>query len=401
MSTPSMQELIDKTDRYIFTTYKRFPIVLVRGEGMKVWDSNGKEYLDFISGIAVLNVGHLHPRVVETVKRQSETLMHVSNLFYSEPQIKLAELLVTHSFADRVFFCNSGAEANEAAIKLARKVFNDRGDSERYVIITMEKSFHGRTMAALSATEQEKFHRGFEPLLHGFTYVPFDDAEAVDAAINDTTCAVMVEPIQGEGGVNCPSPGYLKQLREICDRHGVLLIFDEVQVGMGRTGKLFTYQHYGAEPDIMTLAKALAGGMPIGAMLAKEKIASSFSTGTHASTFGGNPLSTAAGAVTMEILLKEGLLENCRKQGEYFYKQLSVLKEKHSSVVRVKGRGLILGLELSFEGGPIATECMNRGILINCTMDKILRFIPPLIITEKEIDTLIETLDELLNKYVP
>ena len=236
MNPASMKELIDKTDRYIFGTYTRSPIVLTRGEGMRVWDTNGKEYLDFVSGIAVLNVGHLHPRVIEAIQKQSKQLMHVSNLFYSEPQIRLAELLVTHSFADKVFFCNSGAEANEAAIKLARKVFSDRGEKNRYAIITMEQSFHGRTMAALSATEQKKFHCGFEPLLTGFTYVPFNNPQAVEAAITDTTCAVMVEPIQGEGGVNCPAPDYLAQVRELCDRYGVLLIFDEVQVGMGRTG---------------------------------------------------------------------------------------------------------------------------------------------------------------------
>ena len=253
-------------------------------------------------------------------------------------------------------------------------------------------------MAALSATEQKKFHQGFTPLLQGFTYVPFDDPQAVEAAITDATCAVMLEPIQGEGGVNCPSPDYLKCLRAICDRHGLLLIFDEVQVGMGRTGKLFAYQHYGVEPDIMTLAKALAGGMPIGALLAKEEFAKSFSPGTHASTFGGNPLSSAAGVATLEVILEEGFLENCQKQGEYFYSRLAALKEKHSSIIRIKGRGLILGIELAFKGAEITAECMKRGFLINCTMETILRFIPPLIITEKEIDSLIETLDELLEK---
>ncbi len=398
MGTPPMKDLIAKSDRYICTTYIRSPLVLTRGEGMKVWDSDGKEYLDFVSGIAVLNVGHLHPHVVEAIQQQSKKLIHVSNLYYSEPQIRLAELLVTHSFADKVFFANSGAEANEAAIKLARKVFSDKGESQRYEIVTMEKSFHGRTMAALSATEQKKFHQGFGPLLKGFTYVSFDDPQAVEDAITDTTCAVMLEPIQGEGGVNCPSPDYLKRLREICDRHGLLLIFDEVQVGMGRTGKLFAHQHYGVEPDIMTLAKALAGGVPIGALLAKEEFAKSFSAGTHASTFGGNPLSAAAGVATLEVILKDGFLENCRKQGEYFYAQLIALKEKHSSILQVKGRGLILGIELSFNGADIASECMERGFLINCTMDTILRFIPPLIITEKEIDLLIATLDELLEK---
>jgi acetylornithine aminotransferase/acetylornithine/N-succinyldiaminopimelate aminotransferase len=394
-----MKALIEKTDRYLFGTYTRSPIVLTRGEGMRVWDTDGKEYLDFVSGIAVLNVGHLHPRVIEAIQKQSRKLMHVSNLYYSEPQIRLAELLVTHSFADKVFFCNSGAEANEAAIKLARKVFSDREKKNRYEIITMEQSFHGRTMAALSATEQKKFHCGFEPLLTGFTYVPFNNPQAVEDAITDATCAVMVEPIQGEGGVNCPAPDYLKQVRDICDRHGLLLIFDEVQVGMGRTGKLFAYEHYGVEPDIMTLAKALAGGMPIGAMLAKEDSASSFSAGTHASTFGGNPLSTAAGVATMEVLLEDSFLDNCRERGEYFYGGLVTLKEKYPLILQVKGKGLILGIELAGEGKAVAQECMERGVLINCTMGNILRFLPPLIITEKEIDTLMHLLDELLGKH--
>jgi predicted acetylornithine/succinylornithine family transaminase len=398
MNKTSRKELIDRAEQYIFPTYTRSPIVLTKGKGMKVWDSEGKEYLDFASGIAVLNIGHLHPRVVEAIHKQSKTLMHVSNLYYSEPQIKLAELLVKHSFADKVFFCNSGAEANEAAIKLARKVKKDKGESNRYEIITMENSFHGRTMATLSATGQKKFHHGFEPLLDGFTYVPFNNSKAVEDAITDTTCAVMVEPIQGEGGVNCPSPDYLKNLRDICDQNGLLLMFDEVQVGMGRTGKLFAYQHYGVEPDIMTLAKAMAGGMPVGAMLAKEEIASSFSRGTHASTFGGNPLSSAAGIATMEALIQDKILENCQEMGEYFYSKLLSLKEKHSFIKKVKGKGLILGIDLSFECAEIAMDCLKRGLLIICTMGNILRFLPPLIITEKEIDILIKTLDELFEQ---
>ena len=398
MSRLPMKELIDKAELYIFHTYTRSPIVLTRGEGMKVWDSEGKEYLDFVSGIAVLNVGHLHPRVIEAIHQQSKKLMHVSNFYYTEPQIKLAELLVTHSFADKVFFCNSGAEANEAAMKLARKVFKDKGETNRYEIITMENSFHGRTMATLSATGQKKFHHGFEPLVNGFSYVPFNTAHAVEEAITDTTCAVMVEPIQAEGGVNCPSPDYLRNLRKICDAHGLLLIFDEIQVGMGRTGTLFAYQHYGVEPDIMTLAKALAGGMPIGAMLASNKCASSFSSGTHATTFGGNPLSTAAGVATIETLIQENILDNCQKMGEYFHSKLLSLKEKHPCITQVKGKGLILGIEIGFEGEEIVNECVKRGILINCTMGNILRFLPPLIITEKEVDILIQTLDELFGQ---
>ena len=396
MEKLSTKELIEKSEQYIFSTYTRFPIVLTRGEGTKVWDSDGKEYLDFVSGIAVLNLGHRHPRITEAIHQQSKLLAHVSNLFYSEPQIRLAELLVTNSFADKVFFCNSGAEANEAAIKLSRKFFKDKGEPRRYEIITMENSFHGRTMATLSATGQEKFHHGFEPLFNGFSYVPFDNPQAVEDAITDATCAVMVEPIQGEGGVNCPSPDYLKKLRSICDTHGLLLIFDEVQVGMGRTGKLFAHQHYGVAPDIMTLAKALAGGMPIGAMLATDECASSFSPGTHASTFGGNPLSCAAGVATVETLIEGTILENCQHMGEYFYSQLLSLSEKRPCIKKVKGKGLILGIELTCEGAPVVKECAKRGILINCTLGNIVRFLPPLIITKKEIESLIKTLDEVL-----
>jgi predicted acetylornithine/succinylornithine family transaminase len=324
--------------------------------------------------------------------------MQVSNLFYSEPQAALAELLVNNSFADKVFFCNSGAEANEAAIKLARKYSHDRVDrADRFEIITMEGSFHGRTMAALSATGQGRFHCGFEPLLPGFRYVPFNDAGALEKAVTGAACAVMLEPIQGEGGVNCPSPDYLRQVRRICDQADLLLIFDEVQVGMGRTGKLFAYQHYGIEPDIMTLAKGLGGGIPIGAMLGTDKIAASFSPGTHASTFGGNPLSTAAGVATMNILLRDGFLETGEKRGRYFYDGLTALMKKHPVITNVRGKGLILAMELAREGAEVVTRCMEQGVLINCTMDRILRFIPPLTITEGEIDTALRALDRTLS----
>ena len=397
MCPASMQEVIDKTNRYIFNTYRRAPVVITRGKGSTVWDSSGKEYLDLVSGIAVLNVGHLNPGVIEAIQRQSERLMQVSNLFYSEPQAVLAELLVNNSFADKVFFCNSGAEANEAAIKLARKYSHDRGNAGRSEIITMEGSFHGRTMATLSATGQKRFHNGFEPMLPGFRYVPFNDAGALEKAVTGATCAVMLEPIQGEGGVNCPSPDYLKQVRGICDRAGLLLIFDEVQVGMGRTGRLFAYEHYGIAPDIMTLAKGLGGGIPIGAMLGTDKIAPSFSPGTHASTFGGNPLSTAAGIATLGILLKEGFLETCEKRGRYFFDGLTALMKKHPVITEVRGKGLILAMELEREGADVVTRCMDQGVLLNCTMDRVLRFIPPLTITEQEIDIALKVLDQSLS----
>lgn len=394
----NQKRLIDKNNKYLFPTYSRSPVVLIRGSGCKVWDVKGKEYLDFVSGIAVNNLGHCHPKVVKAINNQLKKLLHCSNLYYSIPQIELAELLIKHSFASKVFFCNSGAEANEAAIKIVRKYAKDQGKPEKFEIITMLNSFHGRTLATISATGQERFQKGFEPLLPGFKYVPFNNLYAVERAITENTVAVMVEPIQGEGGVNCPSDTYLKGLRALCDQHDLFLIFDEVQVGIGRTGKLFAYENYQVEPDIMTLAKALGGGMPIGAMLANERLKDTFSQGSHASTFGGNPLSMAAGKAVIETLIHDGLLERCRKMGEYFKERLMTLQEKYSFINEVRGKGLILGMELSIEGADIVTECMKRGFLINCTMGKILRFIPPLIVKKKEIDSLITALDQIFSR---
>jgi acetylornithine aminotransferase len=390
--------LIADSQRYIANTYSRYPLVLVRGQGCKVWSSDGREYLDFVAGLAVCNLGHCHPKVVQAVHDQSRKLIHVSNFYHIEPQIELAKLLCENSFADRVFFCNSGAEANEAAMKLARKYAKDTDRAERFEIITMEKSFHGRTMATISATGQDKFRKGFDPLLPGFRYVPFNDSEAILRAITPHTCAVMVEPIQGEGGVNCPSDGYLRGLRELCRERGILLIFDEVQVGMGRTGKLFAHEHEGVYPDIMTLAKSLAGGVPIGAMLATEEVAESFSPGTHASTFGGNPLATAAGLAALSALLEDGLLENCTRVGGHFFSRLMDLKGKYPFIKEVRGKGLIIGMELGFEGSQIVNRCMEEGFLINCTMDNVLRFLPPLIVTSEEIDQLIEVMDGILGE---
>jgi predicted acetylornithine/succinylornithine family transaminase len=392
------KKLIEKTNRYIFPTYKRSPIVITKGEGCKVWDINGKEYLDFASGIAVNNLGHRHPKVLKAIQDQMKKLIHCSNAYYSLPQIELAELLIKNSFASRVFFCNSGAEANEAAIKISRKYAKDEGKPERFEIITMINSFHGRTLATITATGQERFQKGFEPLPQGFCCVPFNNLSAVEEAINDHTIAVMVEPIQGEGGVNCPLDNYLKGLREICDRNSLLLIFDEVQVGMGRTGRLFTYEHYEAEPDIMTLAKALGGGMPIGAMLANGRLKDTLSQGSHASTFGGNPLSMAAGKAVINVLLHDGVLEHCRKTGEYLKNRLIELTRRYPFIKEVRGKGLILGMELSIDGSEIVNQCMKRGFLINCTMDRILRFIPPLIIREKEVDSLISALNQIFLK---
>ena len=391
------QNIINTADKVIAKTYKRFPIVITKGKGCNLWDIEGKKYMDFVSGIAVCNLGHSHPKVSAALSKQADVLLHVSNLYYTEPQIDLAYRLTENSFADRVFFCNSGAEANEAAIKLARKYFKDKGESERYRIVTMEKSFHGRTMATLSATGQDKIKKGFEPLLEGFDHIPFNDIDALRKSIGPSTCAVLLEPIQGEGGVRCPDPDYLKAVRRLCDETGVLLIFDEIQTGMGRTGKFFAYEHFGIEPDIMTLAKALANGLPIGAMLASEEVAEAFGPGAHASTFGGTPIITAASIQVVKVLLEENLIHRCAKMGAYFKERLSGLKNKHESIVDVRGMGLLLGMKLKIEGDAIVNSCMEKGFLINCIQGNILRFIPPLIVEKEEIDALIACLDGILD----
>jgi predicted acetylornithine/succinylornithine family transaminase len=386
------------SEKYVANTYARYPVLLVQGKGARVWDLDGEEYLDFVSGLAVCNLGHCHPKVVRAIQEQAEKLIHVSNFYYIEPQIQLASLLCKHSFADKVFFCNSGAEANEGAMKLARKYAKEKMGKDRYEIITMERSFHGRTLATLTATAQEKFHKGYEPLMPGFKYVPFNDIRAVRNAIDSKTCAVMLEPIQGEGGVNCPSEGYLKALREICDEKGLLLIFDEVQVGMGRTGKLFAYEHDGIEPDLLTLAKSLAGGVPIGALLIKKGVADSFRPGDHASTFGGNPLATAAGVAALTTILEEGMLENCQKMGDYFLSQLESIQKKFPFVKEVRGKGLILGMELNIDGSSIVKEMLRKKILVNCTMGNVLRFLPPLIVTQEEVDRVVKALEEVFQE---
>jgi len=390
------KEITALADENIMHTYRRFPVVLARGKGQKVWDVNGKEYLDFVAGIAVCNLGHSHPGVIDALKKQLEKLTHVSNLYYTEPQARLAKLLVDNSFADKVFFCNSGAEANEAAIKLARKYAHENLGADKFELITMKDSFHGRTMATITATGQEKFQFGFTPLLEGFTYVPFNDLNALEKAINKKTCGVMVEPIQGEGGVNIPDARYLKEVRALCDEHKILLIVDEVQTGIGRTGKLFAYEHAGIEPDIMTLAKALGNGFPVGAMLATDKIAESFAPGNHASTFGGNPLAMAAALATLEIMLQEGILDNCRKTGDYFLKELKKLEKKHALINDVRGKGLMLAVTLNMEAAEIVRECMQKGLLINSTGGKTLRFVPPLIITNKDVDQAVDILNEVM-----
>lgn len=390
------QEIIEKADQFIAATYRRFPVVIVKGSGSTLWDTEGRKYIDFVSGIAVCNLGHAHPRISQVLTEQSKTLMHVSNLYYTIPQTQLAAWLIEHSFADRAFFCNSGAEANEAAIKLARKYFSSKGETDRYRIIAMEKSFHGRTMATLSATGQDKIRQGFDPLVSGFDFVPFNDADALKQTIGPSTCAVMMEPIQGEGGVRCPQPGYLKSVRKTCDESGALLIFDEIQTGIGRTGRLFAYEHFDVTPDIMTLAKALANGLPMGAMLAREYVASAFGPGVHASTFGGTPIVSAAALEVLKILEEESVIEHAAKIGSYFKAQLDGLKNRHGVVLDVRGKGLLLGIKLSEDGTQVVEKCMESGFLINCIQEKILRFAPPLIIDKNEIDALISCLDKNL-----
>jgi acetylornithine aminotransferase len=392
------RDIMNKADKVIAKTYKRFPVVITKGKGCCLWDTEGKKYIDFVSGIAVCNLGHAHPKISEALSKQADILLHVSNLYYTEPQIELASRLTENSFADRVFFCNSGAEANEAAIKLARKYYKDKGENDRYRIVTMEKSFHGRTMATLSATGQDKIRKGFEPVLDGFDHIPFNDIDALRKSIGPSTCAVLLEPIQGEGGVRCPDPDYLKSVRHLCDEADILLIFDEIQTGMGRTGKFFAYEHFGIEPDVMTLAKALANGLPIGAMLAKEEVAETFGPGAHASTFGGTPIITAASVQVVKLLLEGNLIHHCAKIGEYFKERLTGLKSKHESIVDVRGMGLLLGMKLEIEGDTIVNSCMEKGFLINCIQGNILRFIPPLIVEKEEIDAFVQCLDEILEK---
>ena len=391
------EELIALSDRYIMSTYKRFPIVPTRGLGVHVWDYDGKPYLDLVGGIAVCSLGHSHPRVVEAVKRQVELLTHVSNLYHIENQIHLAQLLVENSCLDKVFFCNSGAEANEAAIKLARKYASEKMEG-KYELITMQDSFHGRTLATVTATGQNRFQAGFAPLPEGFRYVPYNDLAALDAAVTDRTCGVMVEPIQGESGVIIPAPGYLQGIRKICNERGLLMIVDEVQTGLGRTGTLFACEQEEVVPDMITLAKALGNGFPIGALLAAKEVAAAFVPGSHGSTFGGNPLATAAGIAVMETLLDGEILDNCSRVGEYFLNRLTELKVKNDRIREVRGRGLIIALELTVPGADIVLKCMKRGLLINCTGGNVLRFVPPLILTKADVDKAVGILSEVLEE---
>jgi len=394
----SNQKIVKLTSQHVAQTYGRYPIALVRGKGTKVWDASGKKYIDFVTGLAVDNLGHCPPAVVNAIRKQAGKLLHVSNLYHIEPQSQLAADLTRLSFADKFFFCNSGTEANEAAIKLARKWFDDNGQPERHEIITMNNSFHGRTMASLSATAQKKYHAGFDPLLPGFKYVPFNSIQAIKKATTRKTCAVLVEPIQGEGGVNLADKAYFKALRRLCDEKKILLIFDEVQTGFGRTGPLFAYESYGMKPDMITLAKALGGGMAIGAMGGTNRVMKSLVPGTHAATFGGNPLACAASLASLKAITKNGFLQKASSTGDYFLEQLHKLKKNFPIVRDARGAGLMLALELDRPGVAVVTKCMAEGLLINCIQPNTLRFLPPLIITRKEINLLIKTLSKILSK---
>ncbi len=394
------EELREDADRYLMNTYARTPISIVRGRGSRVYDLEGREYLDFVAGIAVNVLGHGHPDLIAAIQKQAQHLLHASNLYYTEPQAKLAKMLVEQSFAKKVFFCNSGAEANEAAIKLARRYAHKKYGAERYEIITMLQSFHGRTMATLTATGQEKVQKGFEPLVPGFTHVPFNNLSAVEQAVSGKTAAILVEPIQGEGGVQVADKSYLKGLHELCRQKDLLLIFDEVQTGVGRTGTLFAYEQFGVAPDIMTLGKGLGGGLPIGACLATETAAAAFEPGTHASTFGGNPVCCAAGLAVLRTLLEGRVLEHGRRMGAYLARGLQDMKDRLPMVKEARGLGLLQGLELTVDGKPVVADCLARGLLINCTADRVLRFVPPLIITQADIDRLLDLLNQVLGKRI-
>lgn len=395
-----LNEIIEMDKNYFMNTYgSRTPVCFEYGKGINLWDTEGKKYYDFLAGIAVSALGHSHPKLVNAIKDQAEKLIHCSSLYYIEAQARLAKVLVENSCADKVFFANSGAEANEGAIKLARIYFGKKGRSDKFEIITLDKSFHGRTLATIAATGQDKYQKPYSPLTPSFSKVPINDLEALEKEITESTCAVMIEPIQGESGVNLTNIDYMKGVREICDKKGILLIFDEVQCGLGRTGKLFGYQHFGIEPDIFTLAKALGGGFPIGALCAKDFVAQAFEPGDHGSTFGGSPLACAAGLAVMDVMLGEKLVENSEKMGNYLIEKLSSLSQKYSFIIDVRGKGLMIGVQLSTENaGEIKNKCFEKGYLIGTVGKNIIRLLPPLIVTTQEIDSLIDVLDSILSE---
>ncbi len=383
----------------IAKTYSRFPLTLIKGRGAKVWDDRGREYIDFAAGIAVCSLGHCHPEVSSAIAKQADELVHVSNLYWNKPQCDLAWMLTKYSFADRVFFCNSGAESVEAAIKLARRFGHDTRGPDCFEIICLRDSFHGRTLATITATGQPVFQRGFDPLPPGFTHVPPNNVNALRLAAGPRTAAILVEPIQGEGGVRILSDEFLTAAREICDNIGALLIFDEVQVGMGRTGTLFAYEQSPVVPDVMCLAKALGNGIPIGAMLAREEIMSHLTPGSHASTFGGNPLACSAAKVVMETMTAPGFLDEVQRKGHRLAKALADLAADHPELIKeVRGRGLIQAAELRNPYPDLALKLLDRGFLTLLSREKILRLVPPLIIEDEHIEALIKALADIFNQ---
>jgi len=387
------KEIMDLDSKYVMHTYGRQPLALVKGKGSVVWDAEGKSYIDCVAGIAVNNVGHANPKVTEAICNQAKRLIHTSNLYYTEEQVTLARLLADVSPHQKAFFCNSGAEANEGAIKLARK---HTGKGE---IITMKNSFHGRTITTITATGQTKYQKGFGPLTPGFKYVPYCEVDAVKDAIGPETAAVLVEPVQGEGGVIVPPEGYLKELKELCHDKDVLLIFDEVQTGFGRTGDMFASQTMGVTPDITTLAKAIAGGFPMGAVLSSNDVGETFEPGDHAATFGGSPLACAAAKASIKYILDEDLLEKSKVNGVYFKKKLEIIKDNIGIVKDVRGLGMMIGMELEVECSKLVDDMRESGIIVNCAAGNVLRFVPPLVISKNQIDTVTCVLDEVLGKF--
>mgnify|MGYP000884160615 CR=1 FL=1 len=386
------EEIIALDKEYVMQTYGRQPLALKEGKGAVVWDVEGRPYIDCVAGIAVNNVGHAHPNVAEAISKQAHKLIHTSNIYYTEEQVRLAELLVKVSPHQKAFFCNSGAEANEGAIKLARK-YTGKGE-----IIAMENSFHGRTITTITATGQHKYKKNFGPLTPGFKHVPYGDVEAVREAITHKTAAVLVEPIQGEGGIIIPPEGYLEELKKVCHENDVLLIFDEVQTGFGRTGEMFASQTFKVAPDITTLAKAIAGGFPMGAVLASEEVGNAFEPGDHAATFGGGPLACAAALASIQTIQDEGLLAQSRSRGECFKTQLKDLFQEYGMVEDVRGRGMMLGMEMGMPCASMVDEMRQQGVLVNCTAGNVLRFVPPLVITTEQINEVTDSLDEVLRR---
>jgi acetylornithine/N-succinyldiaminopimelate aminotransferase len=388
------QETIELFDKYVIANYTRLPRVIVKGDGCYCYDADGNKILDMFPGWAVSAIGHCHPKVVEAIRKQAGELLHIDNTFYSEPQGILARLLSERAFGGKCFFCNSGAEANEAALKLARL----HTSAQKYKFITAEGSFHGRTLATVTATAQPKYHEGFLPLLPGFVYVPFNDVDALEAAFSDEVAAVLVEPIQGEGGINVATRQYLEAIRRLCNENGALMILDEVQTGVGRTGKWFAYQYFDVVPDIMTMAKALGGGVAIGAIMASQEVAASLVPGKHASTFGGNALACAAAIGVIEAIDEDGLLENAMELGQYTVGKLEELKDKHAIIDHVRGIGLMIGIQLQSSGVGIADKCLEKGLRINCTSGTVLRFMPPMIATREQVDEAVTILDRVLSE---